>query len=133
MQENHYVIDFKGYWPITRAAVADHAGLYCIFADISPTRARLLYIGETDHIEHRINHHNRKEHWKIEADGCPLYFTVYALDKAADREQVEAALINELQPPCNEYYKTGFPFPETKIKVTGPVYILEKYFTVYPK
>lgn len=127
-----YNLDFEGYWPITHTVGADHPGLYCIFADTSATTARLLYIGETDHIERRIDNHDKKEHWKIEAAGCPLCFTKCTLDGSANREQAEAALIYRLQPPCNLYYKAGFPFPETTINATGPVSILDTSFTVYP-
>lgn len=128
-----YNLNFTGYWPIALTAVAAYPGLYCIFANTSPTTAHLLYIGETDHIERRIDSHDQKRVWEMEANRCPLYFTPCAFPNSADREQAEAALINRLQPPCNVYYRTGFPFPITTINSKGPVSILDTQFTVHPR
>ena len=128
----NYILNFAGYWPISLSAVAAHRGIYCVFAGISPTVARLLYIGESEHVEHRLNHHEARRSWDSIAGGQPIHFTACVYNRSAEREQAEAAMINHLKPPCNIYYINNFPFPITNIAMTGPVSVLNKSFTVYP-
>lgn len=125
-------INFIGYWPISLTSVAAHAGIYCILAGTSAKTSRLLYVGETNNIEERINSHDKWPDWKAEANDHRLYFTTFADRDVPIREQAEAAIINHLKPPCNMYYKENFPFPTTQIRMTGPALILNNTFTVKP-
>lgn len=125
-------INFIGYWPISLTSVAAHPGIYCILAGTSAKTSRLLYVGETNNIEYRINRHDKWPDWKIEANNHCLYFTTFPDNNIAIREQAEAAIINHFQPPCNMYYKENFPFSTTTVKMTGPVPILNETFTVRP-
>ena len=60
-----------------------------------------------------------------------FYFNAAEVTK--DRKKVEAAMINYHKPPVNEEYVNEFPFPDTKVSVSGEAHRLDRDFTVYQR
>lgn len=126
----HYTVNFVGYWTISSIGVAGCPGIYCVCAGASTIMNRLLYIGESHHIESRIATHEKRLEWLRAANGHPLYFSVAAFSQVVDRRPPEAALIHYFKPPCNVEYIGHFPYPPMSITVKGPITYLNGQFPV---
>lgn len=132
----NYEVNFSGYAGVSEALVTpcNYSGVYCVFVGFPPDPVNLLYIGlSLNNIGDRINGHEKKECWRTMAkritgkDNKPLYYTTYKNQEEIECEEVEAALIFNFQPPCNDEYRKEFPsrFRSVKVKVSGDVSIFD--------
>lgn len=99
-----------------------YQGVYFIYAKNQKVKPKLLYIGQTsDPIEDRIREHMRDEKkykcWEQEVDSIEhnLYFASCMVGVEEQREQVEAALIYKLHPPCNKNHRKKYDFESVSI------------------
>lgn len=102
----------------------DYQGVYFIYAKKPMGVPKLLYIGETgDPIMHRISEHMRDkkkfECWSQEVDciNSNLYFASCEVKMDCERKKIEAALIYELQPPCNKNHRKNYDFESVSITI----------------
>lgn len=132
----NYEVDFSGYKDVSIASgnQCDYPGVYCVFVGFPPDSVYLLYIGRSSKkIGDRIRNHNKKECWRIMAkritgkEDTSLYYTAYENKIKKERKEIEAALIFNHQPPCNQEYRKEYPshFRSVKIKVFCDVSILD--------
>lgn len=144
-----YELEFDGYWEVGTTGVADYAGIYCIYVwpPHEIDNSRLIYIGEAEDIESRVDEHIGNEdmflrfvyHAIIENREPPasgkiseeLYFSAARIEVRGDRERAEAAMINFHKPPANKEYKHNFIFPDTEIFLLGEIHRLESEFVAY--
>ena len=122
-------LDFDGYWAVPSSGVAAFSGIYCVYAFAWPDIFNLLYIGEANDVETRVARHERRGDWKRTAKGDALYFSA-AKVSAPQRRQVEAAMINQHQPPCNVECREEFPFSATHIVAVGKCANLDSNFEI---
>lgn len=128
----YHRVQFQGMCPVSNPSVSDYPGIYSVLAGLRPGPVKLLYIGETSReIDCRIRDHETKECWKkmadylmTETEDRTLWFTTYKIHQTDLRKQIEAALIFQLQPPCNIKYRENFPLESIKLSVSGCVSIL---------
>ena len=113
-------INFEGYWRIPTRGVADYPGIYCIYASASSMNY-LLYIGSAENVGHRVAQLGKRQDWARVANGYPLYFSAAEVAEDSIRKRAEAAMIFRFKPPCNVMHVKDFPFPDTKIEMSGPV------------
>lgn len=123
-------INFVGHWPVQTRGIADGEGIYCVYAPTS-AMSNLIYIGQSDQIGERVNDHPKRQDWIIAAAGHPLYFSAAFTTPDIDRLLAEAAMINHYKPICNSTHKYEFFLPTTTVTTTGPIAILNQFFTVY--
>lgn len=103
-----------------------YQGVYFIYARNQEGEPKLLYIGQTsDPIEDRIREHMRdeKKHkcWEQEVGSIEhnLYFASCMVRVEEERDQVEAALIYKLHPPCNKNHREKYDFESVSITIIG--------------
>ena len=146
-----YSLNFDGYWKIGEAGgKAVCPGIYCIYAwsPIDVPSSRLLYIGEAENIETRVEEHmdpsndtilrliyhgilENREREPFKDGDREFYFNAAKIKK--DRKRVEAAMINYHKPPANEQYVEEFPFEDTEVSVSGKIHRLDSEFIAYQR
>lgn len=146
-------LEFDGYWKIGKAdGAAAYPGIYCLYV-WSPAKvpsSRLLYIGESENIEARVEDHvdpgddmilkltyhafmENREREQYQAKDRELYFSAAECRDERVRKRVEAAMINYHRPPANEEYVEEFPFEDTEVILSGAYYRLDHRFTAYQR
>ena len=132
----NYEVNFSGYADVSTASgtECDYPGVYCVFVGFPPDSVYLLYIGiSSKKIGDRISNHQKKECWRTMAkritgeENTSLYYTTYENRRKKERKEIEAALVFNHQPPCNQEYRKEYPshFSSVKIKVFCDVPILD--------
>lgn len=140
MAAKTFDISFEGYWREPKiGGIPNKSGVYCVYECTHNTSAetvsihRLIYIGESADVNRRINGHEKWNDWKrYVRSGNQLCFS-FGYIESDYRERVEAALINEHQPPVNSEYKYRFPFDTTTVRTSGCNAKLRSEFTVFRK
>lgn len=131
-------LDFKGYrLEQSKNGIEDYSGIYCVYSckysetDDTVNIRKLLYIGKAKNLNERINGHERLESWERYLNpGETLCYSRAKIGDQQDRARAEAALIYKHKPPCNDDYTDSFPFPDTRIELTGKTAELVDTFTV---
>lgn len=132
-------LNFDKCLPISDDDFPISCGVYCVFAGVSKSTARLVYIGKANHIEKRIDQHERDkkkvQSWKdtaryLNPNDTDLQVSYAYLDSEGKALHVEAAITFRLQPPCNEKNKKTFNRCDTTIEMDGPIQILNGMFDV---
>lgn len=129
---NYRRFKFEGRFPVSEPIVADYHGIYCVLTG-EVRQAKLLYVGIAPNqtIGERIRNHNKKNCWTrmaahiTKAENPQLWFTTCKNHPEDCFEVLEAALIFELQPPCNVEYRKNFSFRTMNATVCGPVSALD--------
>ena len=112
-----------------------YPGIYCVYTcTYNPVNnkvvlKKLVYIGQSDNINYRINHHERLPDWKKHLKDDEILCYSYA-NIDGDKERVEAAMIYKHKPPCNIEYRDSFPFPDTIVNISGITRFLFQSFAV---
>ena len=138
MATKNFKINIQGYLrDINKSGLPSHSGVYFVYAatykqsNNSVSIKRLIYIGESENVNYRVNNHEKYDEWKKHLlSGEDLYFSTGQVEEYY-RERVEAAYIFEHQPPVNKEYKNSFPFDQTTVVSTGKTSLLNTNFTVY--
>lgn len=130
--------NIQGYWrDKTKSGIPNHSGVYFVYVvsyseqTDKVTLYSLIYIGESDNVNIRIQNHEKYDEWKTYlSQGQELCFSTCRID-GDGRFRVEAAYIFKHKPPVNTEYKNSFPFDKTTIVSTGKTALLKTNFTVY--
>ena len=138
MATQTFNIDIQGYWrDKNKSGIPKHSGVYFVYeGSYNPhndkvTLHRLIYIGESEDVNDRIQNHEKYGEWKKYVSvGRELCFSTGEV-AGIYRERVEAAFVFEHKPPVNTEYKNSFPFDQTTIVSTGMTRLLNTNFTVY--
>jgi hypothetical protein len=142
MTEQVYNVEFDGYWrDIHKIGIPAKSGVYCVYlckyntSENTVTLHKLLYIGESNNVNNRINGEDSKPHekyaeWKKYVDGENEICFSFAEVDSVIRERVEAALIFHHKPIVNTQYKETFPFDRTTVNSSGRIGILDTFFIV---
>lgn len=130
-------VNIEGYWrDKNKKGIPSYSGIFFVYnckynTEVDTvTLILIIYIGEADNINDRIDKHERYDQWKsFLRDGDELCFSA-AYISVANRTRVKAAFINKIKPLANKDYKDEFPFEETTIQSTGKTKLLDTIFTV---
>jgi len=131
-------LSIQGYWrDINKAGIPSHSGVYFVYVATydatsnNVTLHNLIYIGESDNVNARIQTHEKYDIWRRYLGvGQELCFSTGRVD-GKDRFRVEAAYIFKHKPPVNTEYVNNFPFDQTTVISTGRTALLNTNFTVY--
>lgn len=137
MAAQTFNIKIEGYWrDEKKSGLPSVSGVYFVYEgkynaqEKSCTLYKLIYIGESENINTRVNSHEKYSEWKKHVrSGNTLYFSAAPV-KGDDRFRVEAAYIFKHKPPVNTEYINNFPFDQTRIISTGDTELLTTDFTV---
>ena len=138
MAEQNFDVNFNGYWRyINRGGTPEKPGVYCVYtstyneAEKTVSLRKLLYIGESENVNERLQNHEKESDWKRQlTTGEILSFSVSEVSSIA-RYRIEAALIFKHKPHVNTEYVNSFPFDKTTINTSGQNTLLNSSFTVY--
>lgn len=133
-----FTLNVQGYWRnISKSGIPSHSGVYFVYAATynlgvgTVTLNRLLYIGESDNVNTRIQTHEKYDSWRMYLEaGEELCFSTTRVD-GDDRFRVEASYIFKHKPPVNTEYVNNFPFDQTSIISIDRTALLNTNFTVY--
>lgn len=80
---------------------------------------KLIYIGESADVRHRLATHNKLDDWNRHLQrGETLCYSVATIPES-NRVRVEAALISKVTPPENSEYTGDYPYLRTTVHLTG--------------
>lgn len=138
MVAKSFNLEFEGYFLEHEINELDSgSGIYCVYACIYDNQINeyliddLLYIGKAKNIRSRVSNHKQKNDWIRElVEGEELCFNFALIQSSADRKRVEAAMIYQHKPVCNDHYVNSFPFDSTSIQTKGDGSMLDSSFTV---
>lgn len=130
-----YKLNFQGYWRINKTDVAEYPGIYCVYDSSYGNLTDILYIGGTSRtINARMSEHADDDdgilEWVWKAEGRPLYFSAAKFESNSDIERLEAAMIYQHKPSCNDQLKHHFSYPKTEVLTSGKNHNLSPYFMV---
>jgi len=138
MSAQTFSVEIQGYWrDKNKSGIPNHSGVYFVYVavynqqDDTVSLKKLIYIGESDDVNDRIQNHEKYDIWKgYLSQGQELCFSTGKVN-GNDRFRVEAAYIFKHKPPVNTEYVNSFPFDQTTIISTGKTALLNTNFTVY--
>ena len=144
MNFKSYILNFRGYWLFGDVeGIPNKPGIYCVYNCINMPENntvyinRLLYIGESENVQKRIEDHEKKQIWEMQcAKGeelCFSYGSVCYEVSTEDRRRIEEALIFKHMPPCNQEYVNSTPQNETQVQTKGENFLLHGIFISSPK
>ncbi|NIF31650.1 GIY-YIG nuclease family protein [Enterobacter sp. Cy-643] len=119
-------LNFEGYWrEVYKEYVPAQSGIYCVYActfnqtEKSVSIRKLIYIGESADVRHRLATHNKLDDWNRHLQrGETLCYSVATIPES-NRVRVEAALISKVTPPENSEYTGDYPYLRTTVHLTG--------------
>lgn len=130
-------LEFDGYWcDDALSDVPNQSGIYCVYACVRRNEERmvniraLLYIGESSHVQRRLQTHDRHDDWVDELKFGETLCYSFAPVTPSDRERTEAALIFKCQPPLNEEHTGHFTYEDTTVITKGENCKLPSVFTI---
>jgi hypothetical protein len=137
MAEKTFNQKHEGYWSESnKVGLPKGSGVYCVYEctrnaeEKKVTIHKLIYIGESDNVNGRVDDHEKTKDWKKHVrSGNTLCFSFTSVDDDY-RERVEAAYINHHKPIENKEYVDNFPFPKTHIDTSGANILISNSFTV---
>lgn len=98
-------VNFTGPHILGSCLMPKSSGVYAIFNMTQPFEYDLLYIGESGNFEERVNdYHHKFECWKSHVTQANIYYGLYEMPNSTIEQRliVEANLINQFQPTCND-------------------------------
>jgi len=130
-------LNFDGYWrEVNKAGIPAKSGVYAVYvckynpSEKTVTLKKLIYIGEAEDVNDRIEDHEKWEEWREEVpEGSEICFS-FAGVTSPDRERAECALIYHHKPDCNDECKHSFPYEDTTVVSTGRHALIESPITV---
>jgi len=131
-------MNIQGYWrDENKSDIPSHSGVYFVYVASYNVKTNevtlysLIYIGESDNVNSRIQNHEKYDEWKTYlSQGQELCFSTCQIDSDY-RLRVEAVYIFNHKPAVNTEYKNSFPFDQTTVVSTGVTNLLNTNFTVY--
>lgn len=130
-------IDFDGYYlEEGLRSLPNESGVYCVYScsyivkNDSVRIYRLLYIGESEDLNQRLNNHERMDDWKEALKTGEVLCFSYALVGDEDRKIVETALIYEHKPLLNTDNKDTYNEDPIRISLSGETGLLHTNFVV---
>lgn len=128
-----YQVFFRGYRRQENiGTLPSYSGIYmvytCSYNEKTQTvlLMKLIYIGQAQNINERINNHEKKEEFEKElSDGQQLCYS-YAEIEESDLNIVENALIFAQKPPLNTQYTRSFNYPASHFIIEGKCALLNK-------
>ena len=140
MAEQTFNQEFKGFVrEPNKGSLPSTGGIYCVHectyntSESTVTLHKIIYIGESEDINDRVNNHERLKDWqKHVRAGNELCYS-YTTIGSNDRERVEAAFISHHRPIENTEYKDSFPFDKTIVKSSGRIGLLQDFFVANRK
>lgn len=131
-------LEFSGYWlEEDKGSIPAKSGIYLVYVcryneeRDSVTLDKLIYIGEADNVQDRIDDHEKWPKWReYVPKGSKICFSFAGVTNP-DREHAEAALVYYHKPPCNTEYVDSFPFEDAIVKSMGRCALLSSPITVY--
>lgn len=131
-------VNINGYYRDSKKnGIPNLEGVYFVYtSNYNPqqntvTLHNLIYIGESDHVNLRIQNHEKYDIWKMYLQsGQELCYSVGQVVND-DRFRVEAAYIFRHKPPVNTEYVNAFPFDQTTINSLGETILIDRLFTVF--
>jgi hypothetical protein len=138
MAAQTFNVEIDGFWrDQNKSSIPNHSGVYFVYVAThnqeakSVTLHKLIYIGESENVNNRIQNHEKYDEWKTYlSKGNVLCFSTGQVD-GTYRNRVEAAYIFKHKPPVNTEYVDSFPFDQTTIISSGKTSQLNSNFTVY--
>jgi len=138
MSEQTFNVELQGYWrDKNKSGISNHSGVYFVYVATYNQQKetvllnKLIYIGESDNVNVRVQNHEKYEEWKTYlSKGQELYFSTGQVDDN-DRFRVEAAYIFKHKPHVNTEYVNSFPFDQTTINSSGTTALLDTSFKVF--
>lgn len=138
MAVQSFNVTIRGYWrDQNKSNIPSHSGVYFVYVCTNNqqtnlvTLLRLIYIGESDNVNTRIQNHEKYDEWKrYLSPGQELCFSTGSVNSIY-RARVEAAYIFKHKPPLNTEYKDSFPFDQTTVISDGQTVLLNTNFTVH--
>lgn len=119
-------LEFDGYWrEVNKGSVPAKSGIYCVYActynknESTVSIRELIYVGESVNVNERISQHERLSDWKKRLNVNEMLCYSFGGISGDDRYRAEAAIICHHKPPCNNEYKTSFPFEDTRLNISG--------------
>lgn len=130
-----YRLDFQGYWRINKTGVAVYPGIYCVYDSSSGFPTDIIYIGSTSRtIDVRMSEHadddDKIYHWVWKTEGRPLYFSAAKVEPGSEIERLEAAMVYQHKPSCNDKIKDRFSYSTTEVITSGKNHNLSPHFAV---
>jgi len=130
--------NIQGYFrDKNKSGIPNHSGVYFVYVASfnlhteKVTLNNLIYIGESDNVNTRIQNHEKYDEWQTYlSQGQELCYSTCRID-GDDRLRVEAAYIFRHKPPVNTEYKNSFQFDQTTVISTGETTFINTNFTVY--
>ncbi|MDX8339763.1 hypothetical protein SLH46_11250 [Draconibacterium sp. IB214405] len=140
MAAKTFNVKIDGYWrDVNKGSIPAHSGVYFVYeCTYNPSKdgkgtvtlKRLLYIGESQNVNERIQDHEKYVEWaNLVRHGNTLCFATGPVE-SNDRIRVEAAYIFEHKPPLNTEYRNDFPFNTTSVHSSGKTGLLHTDFIV---
>lgn len=108
-------INVQGCWrDVNRMGVPPYTGVYFVYAGSFNLNTNLvslrelLYVGQSTNANERLRDHEGRQGWsQFLRPGEELIYA-FASVQAGYLDDIEAALIYRLQPPCNEALKDAY-------------------------
>lgn len=137
MAVQSFNVPIQGYWrDKDKSGIPNHSGVYFVYGatfnqqNDKVNLHQLIYIGESDNVNTRIQNHDKYDEWKrYLSTGQELCFSLSAVI-GDNKIRVEAAYIFKHKPPLNTEYKDTFPFDQTTVISDGATSLLITNFTV---
>lgn len=131
-------VNINGYYRDSKKnGIPNLEGVYFVYTSTynpqqnTVTLHNLIYIGESDHVNLRIQNHEKYDIWKMYLQlGQELCYSVGQVVND-DRFRVEAAYIFRHKPPVNTEYVNAFPFDQTTVNSLGETTFIDRLFTVF--
>jgi len=127
-------LSFDGYWLKAIGDDAKGSGIYLVYRGVDKDKSvslkELIYIGESETVQARIEKHEKNDKWKAKLQTGEILIFSFASVTSPDRERAEAALIFKHKPDCNDEYVNNFPFDQTTVNSKGKCKFILPSFTV---
>ncbi len=130
-------LGFDGYWVEANLDyIPDESGIYLVYCcrktESGVLIRRLIYIGESEGVQGRIDGHEKKTNcWNKQLQKGEVLCYSFAPASNPDRERAEAALIFRHKPVCNDEFVDSFPFEQTTVSSSGRNKFIIQSFTVH--
>ena len=92
---------FEGPYGST-ASLKNRGGVYAVLTPTSPTRYKVMDVGESARVRARVKTHDRKWCWRRHANRGQIRYAVHYTHgmQQAGRRAIEQRIRKEYRPPC---------------------------------
>lgn len=108
-------IEVQGCWrDVNRIGVPPYMGVYFVYTGSYNSNTnlvalcRLLYVGQSVNVNERVQDHEGRQAWARFLEPGEELIYAFAAVMSSYLDDVEAALIYRLQPPCNDVLKDAY-------------------------